>query len=53
MFQRQADVIAVLYNSNFAMDRAKQYLDRARNIYDDKGVSEQLEQTREMESLIY
>ncbi len=53
MFQRQADVIAVLYNSNFAMDRAKQYLDRASNIYDDKGVSEQLEQTREMESLIY
>ncbi|MCP4982489.1 MAG: hypothetical protein GY935_18585 [Gammaproteobacteria bacterium] len=53
MFQRQADVIAVLYNSNFAMDRAKQYLDRAGNIYDDNGVGEMLEQTREMESLIY
>ncbi len=53
MFQRQADIIAVLYNSNFAMDRAKQYLDRAKNIYDDNGVSERLEQTREMESLIY
>ncbi|MCP4875843.1 MAG: hypothetical protein GY896_10270 [Gammaproteobacteria bacterium] len=53
MFQRQANVIAVLYNSNFAMDRAKQYLDRAGNIYDDNGVGEMLEQTREMGSLIY
>ena len=53
MFQRQADIIAVLYNSNFAMDRAKRYLDQASKIYDDKGVSDGLEQTREMESLIY
>jgi hypothetical protein len=53
MFQRQADVIAVLYNSNFAMDRARHYLDRAGKIYDDSGVSDGLEQTREMESLIY
>ena len=29
LFQRQADVIAVLYNSNFAMQRARQYLDKA------------------------
>ena len=53
MFQRQADVIAVLYNSNFAMDRAKRYLDKAGSIYNDSGVSEMIEQTREMESLIY
>ncbi len=53
MFQRQADVIAVLYNSNFAMDRARHYLDQAGKIYDDSGVSDGLEQTREMESLIY
>lgn len=53
MFQRQADIIAVLYNSNFAMHRAKKYLDRAGNIYNDSGVAEMLEQTREMESLIY
>jgi hypothetical protein len=53
MFQRQADIIAVLYNSNFAMHRAKQYLDRASNIYADSGVTEMLDQTREMESLIY
>jgi hypothetical protein len=53
MFQRQGDIIAVLYNSNFAMDRAKQYLDQAGDIYSDGGVSEMLEQTWEMESLIY
>jgi tetratricopeptide (TPR) repeat protein len=53
MFQRQGDIIAVLYNSNFAMERAKKYLAQADAIYDDAGVSEMLEQTREMESLIY
>ena len=53
MFQRQGDIIAVLYNSNFAMDRAKKYLDQAGAIYSDGGVAEMLEQTREMESLIY
>jgi hypothetical protein len=53
MFQRQADVIGVLYNSNFAMDRARRYLDKAGKIYDDSGVSDGLEKTREMESLIY
>jgi tetratricopeptide (TPR) repeat protein len=53
MFQRQGDIIAVLYNSNFAMERAKKYLHQADAIYDDAGVSEMLEQTREMESLIY
>ena len=53
MFQRQADIIAVLYNSNFAMDRARQYLDQAGSIYTESGVSEMLEQTRDMKSLIY
>ena len=53
MFQRQGDIIAVLYNSNFAMQRAKTYLNQADAIYDDAGVPEMLEQTREMESLIY
>jgi hypothetical protein len=53
MFQRQGDIIAVLYNSNFAMDRAKKYLDEADAIYSDGGVPEMLEQTREMETLIY
>ncbi|MCP4472096.1 MAG: hypothetical protein GY815_15705 [Gammaproteobacteria bacterium] len=53
MFQRQADIIAVLYNSNFAIGRAKNYLDQAGRIYEDKGVSEMLQQTRDMETLIW
>ena len=53
MYQRQADVIAVLYNSNFAIDRAKEYLQQAEGIYQDKGARELLEETRDMESLIY
>jgi hypothetical protein len=53
IYQRQADVIAVLYNSNFAMDRARKYLDKAGSIYGDSGVDELLEQTRELESLIF
>jgi hypothetical protein len=53
MFQRQADVIAVLYNSNYAMDRAKKYLDQAGSIYQDNDVREMQDETRAMESLIY
>ena len=53
MFQRQADVIAVLYNSNFAMDRAKKYLDQAGAIYNEYDAPELLEQTRNLEALIY
>ena len=53
MFQRQADIIAVLYNSNFAIDRAKKYLDQAGRIYEDKDVPEMLQQTKEMETLIW
>jgi hypothetical protein len=53
MFQRQGDIIAVLYNSNFAMARAKQYLNQADAIYNEAGMPEELEQTRELDSLIY
>lgn len=53
MYQRQADVIAVLYNSNFAIDRAKKFLDQAGSIYRDSGAQAMLEQTRDMEALIY
>ncbi len=53
MFQRQADVIAVLYNSNYAMDRAKKYLDQAGSIYQDNDAREMHDETRDMESLIY
>lgn len=53
MYQRQADVIAVLYNSNFAIDRARQYLDRAGAIYQDQGSRDRLDQTRALKSLIF
>ena len=53
LYQRHADVIAVLYNSNFAMDRARKYLDRAGVIYDESDVPEMLEQTRELATQIY
>jgi len=53
IYQRQADVIAVLYNSNFAMDRARKYLDQAGSLYGEGGATEMLDQTREMETLIY
>jgi tetratricopeptide (TPR) repeat protein len=44
---------SMFQHSNFAMDRARHYLDQAGKIYDDSGVSDGLEETREMESLIY
>ena len=53
VYQRQADVIAVLYNSNFAMDRARRYLDQAGRIYTDSGLPQELGQTRDMEARIY
>ena len=53
LFQRQADVIGVLYNSNFAMDRARQYLNKAGAIYDEQNAPELLEETRNLETLIY
>lgn len=53
LFQRQTDVIAVLYNSNFAMDRARSYLDKAGVIYDQQNALQQLDETRDLEALIY
>ena len=53
LYQRHADVIAVLYNSNFAMDRARKYLDRAGVIYNESDDPEMLEQNRELETQIY
>ncbi len=53
LFQRQADIIAVLYNSNFAMARARQYLDRAGSLYEESGNPEMRAQTRKMEDEIF
>jgi len=53
LYQRQADVIAVLFSSNFAMDRARKYLDRAGMLYDANGMPELVSETRELEARIY
>ena len=53
LFQRQADVIAVLYNSNFAMDRAREYLARAGTIFTEQGVDDSLAQTHALQERIY
>ena len=53
MYRRQTDVIAVLYNSNFAIDWAKKFLDQAGDFYRDGGAEEMLAETRDMKSLIF
>jgi hypothetical protein len=53
MFQRQAAVMAILYSSNFAMERAKQYLNQASRLFSDQGADEYAEEAFGMQSLIY
>jgi hypothetical protein len=53
IFQRQAEVMAILYSSNFAMERAKQYLNQARTLFSDQGANEYAEEAFGMQSLIY
>ncbi len=53
VFERSADVLAILYNSNFAMDRARQYLNQADTLFNGFGADEMVVQTQSMQSLIY
>ena len=53
MYARQADVLAILYNSNFTMDKAKNYLDQASNLFADQGEDDLSASTQNMYSLIY
>ena len=53
MYQRQADVIAILYNSNFAMDKARNYLQQAGQLFLTQGEEGMYEDTEWMKSLIY
>lgn len=53
MYQRQADVIAILYNSNFAMDKARSYLQQASNLFAAQGEEGMHADTQWMQSLIY
>lgn len=53
MFQRQAEVMAILYSSNFAMDRAKRYLNQAGELFSGLGAEENAIEAFDMRSLIY
>ena len=53
MFQRQAEVMAILYSSNFAMERARRYLDRAEELFAGLGADENAVEALDMQSLIY
>ena len=53
VFERGADVLAILYNSNLAMDRAKQYLSQADSLFSGFGAEDNAIQAQTMQSLIY
>jgi tetratricopeptide (TPR) repeat protein len=53
MFHRQADVLAILYDSNFTMNKARTYLDQASNLFSVEGEYELSSSTQDMYSLIY
>jgi len=53
MYSRQADVMAILYSSNFAMEKAHNYLNRASNLFAMRGDDDLYTSTQEMRSLIY
>ena len=53
MYSRQADVMAVLYNSNMNMNKAKNYLDLASNLFAVQGEDDLTASTQNMYSLIY
>ncbi len=53
VFERGADVLAVLYNSNFAMDRAKKYLNQADSLFNGFGADQKALQAQDMQTLIY
>ncbi len=53
MFQRQAEVMAILYSSNFAMDRAKQYLSQAGQLFSNTGAAQNAQEAQGMHALIY
>ncbi len=53
MFHRQPDVLAILYDSNFTMNKAKTYLDQASNLFSVEGEYELSTSTQNMHSLIY
>lgn len=53
MYARQPDVLAILYNSNFAMNKARKYLAQADSLFAGQGEDVLSASTQNMYSLIY
>ncbi len=53
MYQRQAEVMAILYNSNFAMKKARRYLNQASELYVAKGADKLYLEAQDMQAFIY
>jgi hypothetical protein len=53
MYSRQADVLAILYSSNFVMKKAHGYLNQASNLFAMQGEDDLYASTQDMHSLIY
>ena len=53
MYSRQADVLAILYSSNFAMKKAHRYLNQASSLFATQGENDLYASTQDMRSLIY
>ena len=53
IYQRQAEVMAILYTSNYAMQKAKRYLRQAGDLYAAEGADELSEESQGMREFIY
>ncbi len=53
MYYRQPDVMAILYNSNFAMANARRYIDQARSLFETQGADVLAERAGALESSIF
>jgi hypothetical protein len=53
MYYRQPDVMAILYNSNMAMDRAEHYIDQASTMFAQQGQEALSQEARDLGALIF
>ena len=53
MYQRQSEVMAILYSSNFAMKKARRYLSQAGEIYAAEGEGKLYLDAQDMQAFIY
>ncbi len=53
IYQRQAEVMGILYSSNFAMEKAKRYLSQADDLYAAEGADKLSQDSQDMQEFIY